>query len=623
MGSNNNYVTSGAADGEVQNSNGEYRVVGGYLVRNDGETYLKLSDYEIYREENDIFYLLPNGLMLRASMQGESLEFQSVGGGAESVSYSFNDVIIELTEDKKISAITYMSGGEISRKIDFTAETVTMNVGSAGGSIYLIRDDDALMWELPDGSHIYMKSAFIKTGVNPSEVEPIFLKDKFYLLEKITNGRTEYHVVELEKNEDDIFIFKAGYIYKLQEALNKEAEDETQSANDAKAKAKAALNAYEVPDDAIGDDGKITVSAAILTEISEAVRKVLLNTWNVSVSAEAFVTGEPPAENYTVTVTVTLSTDDEQVENIDLTREFNKAVTEDPALPATEPEAGDIKPETYASFGLGTFRPASRVGKVVIETDPDTNEVSKLSIKYDSYPRYLFDTEIDESGYYRAVRDVSNTSYSYNSCYDDIKDAFFTASYDAETQKYTVKAYQLKAKAGAEGAISGGNFNGGYKKVDAGYLFVDNIEDTEGILYIEDKVVAFSPDGKFYVVSVDYARDDDGSIIDDLTKATMMYGPQMEHAKDSTGSEMYSKFYMKYRDPEKANNPEEQQWTEFITDGFDEAYQNVLAELQEADKQYNLVNGYDANGDGIEDENETWMHRYVGSLRQAENLTAA
>lgn len=93
----------------------------------------------------------------------------------------------------------------------------------------------------------------------------------------------------------------------------------------------------------------------------------------------------------------------------------------------------------------------------------------------------------------------------------------------------------------------------------------------------------------------------------------------MEHAKDSTGSEMYSKFYMKYRDPQKADKPEEQQWTEFITDGFDEAYQDVLAELKQKDKEYNLSNGNDANGNGIEDEDEEWMHRYVGSLRQAEN----
>ena len=166
-GTKNNYVT---LDGVtvVQGAEG-YKIVDGYLALSETDTYLNLSDYVINTIDDDVYYLLPNGLLLRATKQSNgSLVFRSIESGVDGIDGEFGDVRFVFNELGQLQAITYINSDEIfgeriSREINFGDGTVTMNIGSAGGSVYLTRDDQDLVWELPDGTHIYMKNAFIKT----------------------------------------------------------------------------------------------------------------------------------------------------------------------------------------------------------------------------------------------------------------------------------------------------------------------------------------------------------------------------------------------------------------------------------------------------------------------------
>ena len=120
-----------------------------------------MSDYLLYQDtvSGDRFYLLPNNLMLRVDQNGI---IQSAEGGTENVSYDFSDVSFQLSGGT-LQKITYMDGDRVSKSIDFTTGKVTMNIGTAGGTIYLTRDEDQVAWTLPDGTHIYLKNAFINT----------------------------------------------------------------------------------------------------------------------------------------------------------------------------------------------------------------------------------------------------------------------------------------------------------------------------------------------------------------------------------------------------------------------------------------------------------------------------
>ena len=208
-----------------------------------------------------------------------------------------------------------------------------------------------------------------------------------------------------------------------------------------------------------------------------------------------------------------------------------------------------------------------------------------MTVKYGGF---TFNTFVDRFGYYKVAFD--NTNYQgtsnarlYSARYEEIKDEYFTASYNVETSEYAVKVLRLTEI--GSGAIDGNNLNGGYKKIDAGRLFVDKVDDSDGILFLENEVVAFTPEGKFYVVSVTYGRDENGKLLDkDFSKATFMYGPEMQRVRDDEEREVYSRFNMSYLDPET------QQTKTFTTDGADAEYQRILQRLLDADLAYNLAN---------------------------------
>ena len=149
---------------------------------------------------------------------------------------------------------------------------------------------------------------------------------------------------------------------------------------------------------------------------------------------------------------------------------------------------------------------------------------------------------------------------------------------------YTIGFKKLVEK--GSGAVSDNALNGGYKKVNGGYLFVDNATDKTGIFYMESKAkaVAFTRDGEFYYVNINYGRDENGNITNDLSKATLMYGPQMAQATDKNNKPIYSVFYFEYLDPKDDSRKT------FKSDGKDAEYQRILAKLQAADEEIRKAN---------------------------------
>ena len=201
-----------------------------------------------------------------------------------------------------------------------------------------------------------------------------------------------------------------------------------------------------------------------------------------------------------------------------------------------------------------------------------------------NYGIYTFRTTYDPKvNAYQVVKPDSFTTKGHEASYEELKDKYFTVTKDGN--KYTIGFKKLQKVEGGEGPISGDSLKGGYKEVNGGLLFVDNVNDKTGIFYMEDRAVAFTTEGEFYYVNINYAREENGNIINDLSQATLMYGPQMAQARDpygtNGGSLMYTKLKFQYKDP--ANNDA---ITCFDSDGVDSTYQEVLAKLTAAGEDY-------------------------------------
>jgi hypothetical protein len=90
------------------------------------------------------------------------------------------------------------------------------------------------------------------------------------------------------------------------------------------------------------------------------------------------------------------------------------------------------------------------------------------------------------------------------------------------------------------GEISSSTLNGGYHKVNGGYLFVDDPAVTDansGILYLVDRAVVVTPDGQLYPVAIEGNQIGGDQSISDVT---ISFAPGMQQMKDSDGKPLYN-----------------------------------------------------------------------------------
>ncbi|MDY3859971.1 MAG: hypothetical protein SO014_04955 [Candidatus Limivicinus sp.] len=590
-GNGNNFVDAGKVTQDTVikyvDENGNY-VDSDYVLTSDGtvkhkgeDTYLNLADYLLYTdtENGERFYMLPNQLILRVSNNDGQLKFQGAEKEADGVTYDFSDLSFTLS-DGKISKITYKDGDKVSKEIDFTSGTVTMNIGQVGGTVYMTRGD-TLAWTLPDGTHIYLSNVFMKEeNGSVTEVNPVSIGNNLYLLEELSGGRTYYHVVELAVDSSDNSL--KGYLYKFDstELGKASAYYKPQSAEEARAEAvKAVENAVSTLTETDRTTGLIAQAVA------KAVAKAITADWKATVNVSATGGGSFPGLSSNVLITVQLevadpdSMDPVSIEKI--SKKMARMVTSgNSSAIVTGENTGTLAANLGVNFNRGVL--GERKGSVSITTDSSGN-VTGMTIKNGSYT--FSTTYNDKVGAYQVaeITDFNGDNW-YKARYEELKNKYFTVTRDGNA--YTIGFKTLKPVAGGEGVVSGDKLNGGYKKVKGGYLFVDNVKDTTGIFYMEDRAVAFTQDGEFYYVNINYARDEKGNIIDDLSQATLMYGPQMEQAKDEKDNPIYSVFQFQYLDPGKnALDPGDDVQKTFWSDGKDEEYQKILAIVQAADEK--------------------------------------
>ena len=554
----------------------------GTIIHRNQDTYLNMSDYLLYQADGDRFYLLPNNLMLRVDASGT---IQSAEGGPEGVNYDFSDVSFQLNNGA-LKSITYMDGNRVSKVIDFTSGTVTMNIGTAGGTIYLTRDENQLAWTLPDGTHIYLKNAFINTeageGEDP-EVSPIHWKDDLYLLEKVETGRTVYHVVKLTPNDDGSY---TGYLYNVtfQEIGSTTTITTIQTAEEAEQAAKSALEKWSRG----AEDLSIS---SIATQVAKAIQAVLSKDWQVQVTATSENVG---LLKYNVIINAAVSSTSTDTENVPTITALTRTLMNQTLYPSTESSAASdtlsgakamsqTKGVEFAENVLG-----KRSGNIQVSQDGKITSIQNGDFTFQV-------TYIPALDAYVAVKESSVNPW-YNARYNELADKYFRV--ESNGSEYKVTEFHFEDTAKGTGLISGDKLNGGYKKVEGGYLFVDNVSDNEGIFFALNKAVAFK-NGAYYYVNISYAHDENGKVDYDLTKATLMYGPQMQQATDVFGHPMYERLQFQYMDPLDHDKTKY-----FWSDGMDEEYQKVLQILKDAD-------GFTEEDTDTEDK----TYRYLDSLQ--------
>ncbi|MDY6180230.1 MAG: hypothetical protein SPI15_05205 [Candidatus Faecousia sp.] len=497
------------------------------------DTYLRLSDYLLYTdsETGESFYMLPNELILRVSSVNGQLKFQSAQKKADGVTYDFSDLSFTISGGK-VSKITYVDGNKVSKVIDFTGNNIMINIGQAGGTVYMTRDENRLVWTLPDGTHIYLSNVFTKEEDGKvTEVSPISIGNNLYLLEELSSGRTRYHVVELEWSGDSYSLVE-GYIYEFVSTTLGQASgyNEPQSAEEARAAANTAVQNLQLTME--------TNSTSLIADaVAKAVAAVITADWKAQINVS--VTGtDITGIRANISISVQLGPVADEDTEVGSIQEITGSKTYVNMMLTDKSDASaSVASGTYAgntgnlgvNFASGVV--GNRKGTVSITKDGNGN-VTSMTI---TNGLYTFDTTYNaELGAYEVVKpDSFGGKAGYEARYNELKGKYFTVTRSGNT--YTIGFRALECK--GEGAISDETLNGGYKKVNGGYLFVDNATDKTGIFYMEDeaKAVAFTRDGQFYYVNINYARNPDGSIIDDLSQATLMYGPVMVQAEDRDG----------------------------------------------------------------------------------------
>ncbi len=98
----------------------------------------------------------------------------------------------------------------------------------------------------------------------------------------------------------------------------------------------------------------------------------------------------------------------------------------------------------------------------------------------------------------------------------------------------------IRLNCSGSGEISSSTLNGGYHKVNGGYLFVDDPAVTDansGILYLVDRAVVVTPDGQLYPVAIEGNQIGGDQSISDVT---ISFAPGMQQMKDSDGKPLYN-----------------------------------------------------------------------------------
>lgn len=103
----------------------------------------------------------------------------------------------------------------------------------------------------------------------------------------------------------------------------------------------------------------------------------------------------------------------------------------------------------------------------------------------------------DQIGAYQVVKPDKFSDSWHEARYNELTGKYFTVTKDGDN--YTIGFKVLQAVKGAEGLATDSELNGGYKEVNGGLLFVDDVDDKTGMLASDETGEIVYADGLFDV----------------------------------------------------------------------------------------------------------------------------
>jgi hypothetical protein len=459
--------------------------------------------------------------------------------------------VIRMKKDKFDIVYRYDPSGNL---IDVQMQLTEAHLADGLVTIFVEAKPGELGWILPDGTRVYYKNAFLKTEQDGTviEVRPILLgrngENYLFLLEPL-NGQRKldfYHVVEMQKTgAGEEYKFIQGHVYTKEELVKASVIelDKGMSITAAQQVAQNILNSYSA--DSIGEGSTAEgIAAAVLGELERQLSSDWSFKVEVAVTAKNIsVTGASGTEEKTIIDTVDITITLTQVVDAGATPEtatFHKTINvADKNLETTGNDSSSK--ESTGSMSGGTVRGirfaegdlGNRSGIIFINKPAGSSGQQWLTVKNGGY---YFDLVYDEVLQVYMAQEIEEGTYvgSELARYNELLGKYFMLSSD-ET---SIQVIRLNCS--GSGEISSSTLNGGYHKVNGGYLFVDDPAVTDansGILYLVDRAVVVTPDGQLYPVAIEGNQIGGDQSISDVT---ISFAPGMQQMKDSDGKPLYN-----------------------------------------------------------------------------------
>jgi hypothetical protein len=569
-------VIAGAVAGYSLTADGKIKIDNGITV--SLEDYLVMSidtANEIYYN----YYYLPTGEMMLTDAAGNIVTVYQVGDDTNTSGYSLDNVCFTFTSGSTLSAITILMSGvtktdsldltdpyNYSQRIVFNdTGTATLFIGKSGGTVTITRGANDTCWQLPDGSKIYWGSAFLKGG---NALDPLLWKTngtiKSYILEAIdfANLRSFYHVAQIDTSNGG-FEFDEGSVIGMSTLLDQDTASIAYSMDYTAACAAISSKLDDYVSTNLASITNTTKVEELAGAVATSLSSVITSDWKVSVDV-----------GYTTTTTSIIPEGTTTPETINIVSAASIQV----ALATTAPEgittpegiasysktlnlvSKNITPPAFTSFssttaGVYTTTDAvginyaanvlgARKGSVLLTLNDAGTSIAALKIKNGVY---TFNTAYDSVlGAY--VLDSGTYPVKAQSAYNELAGKYFVAAISGSA--VNVKVYELNESAASSGAMnlvtsgdsietSQSSFNGGYKRVTGGVLFMDQLSSStkvaDGIYLMEDAAIGVLASGDPVQLTISY-----GDSSNSITNASLMYSPNMIQKKDYEGNPAYS-----------------------------------------------------------------------------------
>ena len=592
----------------------------GYFLTEDGlvtlptATNLDGSDYLMGTDSQYNYYSLPTGTtVITEKTTGKIVSvalYTYTGGSSSEDGYSdgFNFTNVTLSTDSNGPVITISgTGATYDQKVTFDASgNAYMAIGENGATTYVIASADG-SWILPSGVRVYFRSAFI--DANGGVVSGVIWQEdatyQWIIVESFTDLTvTVYHVAKVTKADNT---FVEGYIYA--KSVKCTVSTSTDYADQTVTVAADAVTTYYGGINNTYFNDCATLSAA-MTKVVDAVKAVVTN--NIAFTVTVYMN----TQSYTYTVGSDTNNVTEKRYTIQVYVKDTNAGPDanSEALVRTKTNVGTYTNATGASYTNVTATNTQMTGSETMGTAlGELKTVYKAPASTTGFTVSIT-VYVDDGGTYTAnvggtqyclTRKITANGVEYYyiqgykpSLTSTLQNTYFAIN--AAQGKMTI----FKFSQSGSGEISGTTYNGGYRRVDGGVLFVSStdsgttlIGNSKLLIQLTDRALAILPGGVIAYVALEKS-----STSTDIESTKLSVADVMTRMIDTYGDEAYLRMQYGYYNGSAFLTPAQiltlygitVSAQTFNTSGNDAAYNSAYAQISGTDlelKPYN-ADGY-------------------------------